>query len=237
MPFQWLDTIFIPRPRVSWREDWAGAGVLAGGLLESSKKHKVLLPSNNQSGIIPDNGPGQHVTLLVLMNHGRNSTVKILAMSAALGDREARVVAHAWRKYKDQERKKYKLMNEFCISFGLVSRTSDQYKYVLEKKASVREALNRDDDWDSDVENLANKERIVSAPASQQVGVKVEGASGLAAEAPLQHNKRVREMMAEQNKLLTSRHLSSTRVIVNHSEAINQHDSSKSSITKKEINK
>ena len=96
-------------------------------------------------------------------------------------------------------------MNEFCTAHGLMSRSSDQYKYILEKKASVLEALQRADDWDSDVENKASRERALSAPVPQQgAAVKVEASSQLPADVPLQHNKRVRELMGEQNKWLAS---------------------------------
>ena len=83
-------------------------------------------------------------------------------MSAALGDRECRVLAHAWHLHKDQDRKKYKLMNEFCVHHGLLDRSPDQYKYVLQKKQVVIDACNAKDKWDEDVENAISKEMRIS---------------------------------------------------------------------------
>ena len=128
-------------------------------------------------------------------------------MSAALGERECRVLAHAWHLHKDQDRKKYKLMNEFCVHHGLLDRSPDLYKYVMQKKQIVIDACNRKDKWDDDVENAISKELRISKPST---AVKTEAAvssqPGLSADhsSHLQHNKRVRELLGDQNKWLCS---------------------------------
>ena len=117
------------------------------------------------------------------------------------------MLAHAWHLHKDQDRKKYKLMNEFCVFHGLLDRSPDQYKYVLQKKQVVIDACNRKDKWDDDVENAITKELRIGKPTP---AVKTEAAvssqPGLSADhfSNLQHNKRVRELLGDQNKWLCS---------------------------------
>ena len=98
-------------------------------------------------------------------------------------------------------------MNEFCVFHGLLDRSPDQYKYVLQKKQVVIDACNKKDKWDDDVENAITKELKLSHPTP---AVKTEGGvssqPGLSADnsSNLQHNKRVRELWGEQNKWLCS---------------------------------
>ena len=136
------------------------------------------------------------------------TAVFAFAMSAALTHKEARVIAHAYHKFKDQERKKYKLMNEYCMYHGLCDRSSDQLKYLVENKAITKEAVNAVDNWDSDVENKANQERIAAGGGTGPIKVeKVEGGGGnmVSAESNLlAHRKRCRELLTEQNLHLKS---------------------------------
>ena len=132
-------------------------------------------------------------------------------MSASLTSKEARIIAHAFHKYKDQQRKKFRLMNEFCMLHGLCDRSSDQIKYLVEKKGITIEAINKKDDWDSDVENKANTERIAAGGCTQVVKVEKGssggggGGGGNAGDANnMAHRKRCRELLTEQNLYLKS---------------------------------
>ena len=123
-------------------------------------------------------------------------------MSASLTSKEARIIAHAFHKYKDQQRKKFRLMNEFCMLHGLCDRSSDQLKYLVEKKG-----IKAKDDWDSDVENKANTERIAAGGCTQVVKVEkgTSGGGGNAGDANnMAHRKRCRELLTEQNLYLKS---------------------------------
>ena len=118
-------------------------------------------------------------------------------MSAALGERECRVLAHAWHLHKDQDRKKYKLMNEFCVFHGLLDRSPDQYKYVLQKKQVVIDVCSRRDSWDNNVENAITKEMRINQPSPSVKADPLQTQPAIPGEQTslLQHNKRVRELM------------------------------------------
>lgn len=136
-----------------------------------------------------------------------NSTVSFPPMSAALTQKEARIIAHAYHKFKDQDRKKYKLMNEYCMHHGLCQRSSDQLKYLVESKSVTKEAVAAKDTWDSDVENKVNQERIAAGGSTGSQSVKVEKeASSMVGEDSnvLAHRKRCRELLTEQNLYLKS---------------------------------
>lgn len=126
-------------------------------------------------------------------------------MSAALTPKEARIIAHSFHKFKDQERKKYKLMNEYCMLHGLCDRSSDQLKYLVESKSITKEAVAAKDTWDSDVENKVNQERIAAGGSTGPIKVEKEASTMVAEESNvLAHRKRCRELLTEQNQHLKS---------------------------------
>ena len=96
----------------------------------------------------------------------------------------------------------------FVSSNELLDRSPDQYKYVLQKKQVVIDDCKVKDRWDNDVESAITKEmRGTSKPSpavkaepalSSQPALSGDNASHL------QHNKRVRELMVDQNKWLNS---------------------------------
>ena len=122
-------------------------------------------------------------------------------MSAALTSKEARIIAHAFHKFKDQKRKKYRLMNKYCMFHGLCNRSSDQLKYLVETRAITKEAICAKDTGDSDVENNINNERIAAACSTKVVKVE-KGKAGAANAAEFNnqaHRRRCRELLTEQN--------------------------------------
>ena len=90
---------------------------------------------------------------------------------------------------------------------GICDRSSDQLKYLVERKGITIEAIKAKDDWDSDVENKANTERIAAGGCTQVVKVEkgTSGGGGNAGDANnMAHRKRCRELLTEQNLYLKS---------------------------------
>ena len=127
-------------------------------------------------------------------------------MSAALGDREVRVIAHSFHKYQTHDRKKYKLMDAFCQEYGLAPRSSEQYKYLIEKKAVTRDAIAKEDKWDSDVEAASNRDRKTAhgVGAAPVPIVKTENAADGSDLSTLEHRKKCRDLLVAQNTHLAS---------------------------------
>ena len=88
---------------------------------------------------------------------------------------------------------------------GICDRSSDQLKYLVERKGITIEAIKAKDDWDSDVENKANTERIAAGGFTQVVKVEKggPGGGGNGGDANnMAHRKRCRELLTEQNLYL-----------------------------------